>query len=428
LFNKRNEKGYALLIVLFLITFIMIASATFVSASVSNAKQEKTVDSNNTAVAAAEMGVDYYKTALSNELNSNKERLIELGEDRIKLLVKEIIEKNLSEAKIQERLKAIQISLAENLEELLIITISNLDKTVDVNLDNAISFDGEKLFDPNNVYWINDGGSVVVMGDIKGKNKEWNQDLTFEMEIILPNIKSLKLDADPDSYVGNFDFNHLIPEDIKGIENLCKTTGTLTGVKCKGDATGTAPKLQNLNNSTIYYPVGYTHTNSNNPDFNGTKIYSDGNIDIKNMNSMSEGFLFVNGNVDAKNLNGTGISDSTIIVKESMTAAQMKVNHSDLAINKNLTVGDHLTVENNSRICVGGKLTVNGKLEIDNSSAIYVLKSMNSDNYDYKNKSRHVILVEDLESLWGKCGIGSEKTEYPSISDDWDEPIIDVIY
>ena len=38
----------------------MTVSVSFVSASLSNAKQEKTVDMNNLAVVAAEMGVDYY--------------------------------------------------------------------------------------------------------------------------------------------------------------------------------------------------------------------------------------------------------------------------------------------------------------------------------------------------------------------------------
>lgn len=57
---RENEKGYTLLVVLFVVTFIMIVSTTFVSASLSNAKQERVVDTNNMAVVAAEMGIDYY--------------------------------------------------------------------------------------------------------------------------------------------------------------------------------------------------------------------------------------------------------------------------------------------------------------------------------------------------------------------------------
>jgi hypothetical protein len=65
--KKRNEQGYTLLIVLYVVTFIMIVSASFVTASVSNAKQEKVVDTNNMAVVAAEMGIDYYLNKMEIE-------------------------------------------------------------------------------------------------------------------------------------------------------------------------------------------------------------------------------------------------------------------------------------------------------------------------------------------------------------------------
>ena len=96
--------------------------------------------------------------------------------------------------------------------------------------------------------------------------------------------------------------------------------------------------FNNLNNTTVYYPKGYNGENSNNVKFNGTKIYSDGKIDVKNMNSMSNVYMNVNGDLEAKNLNG--ISKSTIIVGKSMTGDQVKVERSKLAINESLTVND----------------------------------------------------------------------------------------
>lgn len=74
----KNEKGYALLIVLFFVVFIMIVSALFMRGSISNAKQERIVDNNNLAYNAAEMGVDYYvhkignvEKALQKEIKNN---------------------------------------------------------------------------------------------------------------------------------------------------------------------------------------------------------------------------------------------------------------------------------------------------------------------------------------------------------------------
>lgn len=63
----KSEKGYALLVVLFLIVFIFTVSAVFIRGSLSNAKQEQRVDQNHLAVVAAEMGVDYYIGKVNNE-------------------------------------------------------------------------------------------------------------------------------------------------------------------------------------------------------------------------------------------------------------------------------------------------------------------------------------------------------------------------
>lgn len=63
----HNEKGYAMLIVLLLVVIILTVSATFFTASISNAKQERTVDTNNLAVVAAEMGTKYYVEDLKKD-------------------------------------------------------------------------------------------------------------------------------------------------------------------------------------------------------------------------------------------------------------------------------------------------------------------------------------------------------------------------
>ena len=62
----KNEQGYALLIVLFFVVFIMIVSALFMRGSISNAKQERIIDNTNLAYYAAEMGVDYYIHKIGN--------------------------------------------------------------------------------------------------------------------------------------------------------------------------------------------------------------------------------------------------------------------------------------------------------------------------------------------------------------------------
>lgn len=51
----KDEQGYALLVVLLMVVLFLGLSAVFMAGSMSNAKQEATVDTSNLAVAAAEI-------------------------------------------------------------------------------------------------------------------------------------------------------------------------------------------------------------------------------------------------------------------------------------------------------------------------------------------------------------------------------------
>lgn len=64
----ENQKGYALLVVLLMVVLFLGVSATFMAGSLSNAKQEKTVDTSNQAVASAEMGARYFSTDFQRDL------------------------------------------------------------------------------------------------------------------------------------------------------------------------------------------------------------------------------------------------------------------------------------------------------------------------------------------------------------------------
>ncbi|MCZ8536181.1 hypothetical protein M9R32_03100 [Paenisporosarcina quisquiliarum] len=74
-----NERGYALLIVLFTIIIFLSMSAVFMSASLNHVNQEQTVDKNNQAVVAAELGVKYVESHMQNQAEILYEKhLIEL--------------------------------------------------------------------------------------------------------------------------------------------------------------------------------------------------------------------------------------------------------------------------------------------------------------------------------------------------------------
>lgn len=80
----KNQQGYALLVVLLMVVLFLGVSATFMAGSLSNAKQEQTVDASNQAVASAEMGVKYHSAEFQREVLIIKNKILIMTQNRIK--------------------------------------------------------------------------------------------------------------------------------------------------------------------------------------------------------------------------------------------------------------------------------------------------------------------------------------------------------
>lgn len=112
----RNQQGYALLIVLLMVVLFLGLSATFMAGSLSNAKQERTVDISNQAVASAEMGVKYHSADFQREIGIIKSAIIIETQNRIKDLVKCFDDGDLS-CNTQEELDELQIKINEDMKK-----------------------------------------------------------------------------------------------------------------------------------------------------------------------------------------------------------------------------------------------------------------------------------------------------------------------
>ena len=266
--RNNNENGYALLLVLLLVTIIMIVSASFVTASVSNAKQEKTMDTNNMAVVAAEMGVDYYKNALTNKFNMEKEGLMNYAQEEIN----KIIDNN-EEITQYLDLDEIHKNIVGKLKDILQLEIDNLSGEKIVN--NSVGF-SENLNLPSI-----QTSEVKVEGPVIGRSEENNKkELTFDITFKVP---KLKLDGSGGGGEGAIDMYLLYPNPT----GLPDCEGNLRGKECMGkDDTS----LEDMNDSTVYFNGDYKDKSKNNnnlKNLNGSKIYIKGNFDAKNMNSLN---------------------------------------------------------------------------------------------------------------------------------------------
>ncbi|WP_172369028.1 hypothetical protein [Sporosarcina jiandibaonis] len=420
----RNEKGYTLLVVLLVVTFIMIIAASFATASVSTAKQEKTVDENNLAVVAAEMGVDHYKTAMLNEFINRREELIIAAQHEINELVANPDFAGLNETQKEDELQDISLEIGEMLKSFLDAKIQTL-----LGGERVTPIDGDtkyelvdlsvKIEDVVEEVEVEVTKQVVVNGKISGVSTNTNKDkreLEFDLKFNFINLSNVNLDIDGGQEI---DFEN----PSEGAKVCDQYNG---GEKCK---------LINIESSTVYFKDGYINpkSNTNAKDFKNSNIYVNGNIDVQNLNGLSNVYINVSGDFLAQNLQSDlGIDNSTIVVGGSLQGKNMLVTNTTILVNSDFKAGQ-LKVVDNSKVCIGGDLKgepadnkeTSIDLTIEKLSEVY-LREKGNHKYIIKNQiENNPIMLSNVEFI-KLCSLGT--ITFPPVEDKWGEPIIDVKY
>jgi len=400
--RKENEQGYAMVLVLMLIVVITISSAVFMRASISNAKQEQIVDENNLSVVAAEMGVDYYKTAIVNEFNNKKHDLKVLAQDEINNMVNSLEYKEKSDNDIWVESKL------ENIRQKLIIELeSHFDEvvgsfSVEKTIDKTVKFNKKGVIEAGE---IADG--VIVEGIVTGHSGTYTKDLDFDITFKVPELKINGTGSGGVGDGGALNMHKLYPDDSS--LPICLDT-PIKDKACKD--VGDKITLQEIIVKTdVYFPNKHTANNPNNHDYKGSSIYFKNGLTInnnmnktKNVNLYIDGTLLVNGNIN-------GLSKTKLIVNGSMTVNNnMKIENSNFMIRGALKVGNNFEVGKNSKVCIAGSADIKG-LTVDSTSKVYIFGSITPSN--------GVTLVSSESELWEKCGGGSSAPS--SVEIDWED-------
>ncbi|PIC67866.1 hypothetical protein CSV71_03920 [Sporosarcina sp. P21c] len=443
--SPKNEKGYALVIVLLVIVFIMILSAVFMRGSISNAKQQHIVDDNNLAYTAAEMGVDYYKWLYINKFKAERDKIwndMKLAYESDKVIINK---KSITNEKKEEELKqAAKNRQNQMVDQLLNLHFNNLEKTKPDTTDSLnysilepIKY--SRLTDTEN----RDVGLIVkgkVLGEY-GKGSKRAKNLDFELMFDFPLLVREGISNPPN----NGENSLAIPVvNIKSlIENNKQTKPCTTNPyneKCLGQKSNDTHFT--AISSIVYFPVGYTKGNGNiGIDFKNTQIYSNANIELPNMNNMNNITMYADGNIELKNLNGAnqanlyttgniefknassvysnsilyaekGIdgkntefkkmkifvggnytgekfaltNNSIMIVDNELKIEKAgSIQNSNLVVKGNIVIEKSLIIKDNSKVCVGGNIDFNkiNLKTIDSNSKIYFVEE--------KAKPRNVI-------------------------------------
>lgn len=403
--NIKNEKGYALVIVLLIIVLFMGLAATFMAGSLNHAKQEKVVDTGNQAVAAAEMGTIYYSSDFERELKLLKEEMQQETQLRLNELIACIelplgatcdseLERSAWEEKIDGNMKKLYVQkILEKSTELdaLKLAAEETPFTGEQIQYHVKSATAKKMnAGKNNVDDIHvidkEVKWVEIALNVEGKALDNQKELNAIFQVEIPDsfldstetrkINTVVITEDEDlTYDKVFS---LTPPTISCADLLinirdkkasapyeCKASGTetLEGFLASLDE-GMDPK--DFRVYTDNYVGFVCSTNCNNTDFQGINIVVNANDvgAMNNMNNLVNANLFVNGKMSIGNniINlGKNGEKQTIVVKE----LEVDVNLKNMFNTNFLVLGyknadpyarldwkNHIEISNHSNFCL----------------------------------------------------------------------------
>ncbi|MGH2318268.1 hypothetical protein ACRC6Q_10880 [Planococcus sp. SE5232] len=405
---KGNEKGYALVIVLLLVVLVMGISVAFISGSLNNAKQEKTVDLSNQSVAAAEMGILYYSTDFERSLDLIEQEVLNQTRLELDKIVACLYSSNKTACDTSAERKAweqnIDLQMKRLYVEKILVKVNELIKINGVPTEPFTStqtkYTPETWKLMNVTYTDNELRllSNVLIDRIVSKGK-----LEVEMEVEGTSLSSPKTLNSlftvtiPVSFLNPGEVYNVDQEIISGNENAtyqdifkltpptqscdtllasviankaiapyeCKMTGDekLSAFIAKVTAAGKNPVDFWVHVDDFQKNV--CTSNCNSIDFLGTNVVvkaSDTGA-TSNMNNLVNGNLIISGTLTTEqNMNNLGknMSKQTIVLKEMNVGGNIKnlyytnlmVLGNDAGSDSRLYVGGQFQIDNYSRLCM----------------------------------------------------------------------------
>ncbi|ARD47047.1 hypothetical protein [Sporosarcina sp. P33] len=405
----KNDKGYALVVVLLVIIFIMTVSVVFMRGSISNAKQERIVDENNLAYTAAEMGVDYYKWLYINKFRAERDKIWydkKLAYESDKIIINK---KNITTLKKDEELKqAAKDRQNQMVDALINLHFNNLEKTRPDTTDSL----HYKILEPVNYSRIKDLNNrdvgLVVKGKVQGeygRESKRKKELDFELIFDFPLLVADEVLDSP----GNAENPFTIPVvNIKSMIENNKQTKPCSDKPNNEKCIGNKSKDSHFSavNSIVYFPEGFTKGNGNmGIDFKNTQIYAKGNIELPNMNSMNNITMYTDGKIEIKNLNGanqanlystgniefknasSGYSNSILYSENNIEGKNIEFKNMKIFVGDSYS-GEKFTLTNKSHMTVGNKLKMEKAGSIQNSNLVVKGDLIVEKSLDIKNSSK----------------------------------------
>lgn len=403
--NIKNEKAYALVIVLLIIVLFMGLAATFMAGSLNHAQQEKVVDTGNQAVAAAEMGTIYYSSDFERELKLLKAEMQQETQLKLNELIACIelplgaacdseLERSTWEEKVDKEMKELYVQkIIEKSTELDALKLAAEEtpftgEQVQYHVKSAIA---KKMNaaqkDVNDILVMDKAVKwVEIVLNVEGKALDNQKELTAIFQVEIPDsflnstetrkINTVLITEDEDlTYDKVFSFT---PPTISCSELILavKNNQAKAPYECKAQTNETLDNfLDSLDEDmdpkdfrvfTDNYTKFVCKNNCNGTDFRGINIVVNEN-DVgapNNMNNLVNANLFISGKLTIGNniINlGKKGEKQTIVVKELDVNVNLKnmyntnflvLGYQDKTKKAQIDWKNHIEVSNHSNFCI----------------------------------------------------------------------------
>lgn len=434
----ENENGYALLVVLLVVVLSLGFSATFLKGSLNHATQERTVDTSNQSVAAAEMGVLYYTASFEKELELELLEIQKEINERLDVL------KQCNTCNFALEVEALNKQKVGQYTTVVLKKVEELKSGGDY-YKRAASVDGKMAYtvESAEAEIAADKKSIKIVIGLSGiaEQGQANSESTLSVafQVAIPEsflTKSTQLIYD-DIYknppaISCADFLSTKKYEEEGVEPFyeCslganeKLAELLT--KIKGYPHNLSPQdfmvytddyLEN-----VCDPNGNANktetSNCNSKDFEGISVIVFGSEETvtKNMNGLENVKIYINGQLTVQNLNNT--SNAVLVLKElNVLNNSQNIENSTIVVLgfdeatklAELKVDNNITLKTNAKFCLdtdrilekdivdfGNQITIN-----EGSSLIYYTSKGKS----YFQTKQHVTKITDYTDFLSLCNV-----------------------
>ncbi|QBP40760.1 hypothetical protein [Paenisporosarcina antarctica] len=420
----KNNEGYALLLVLFLIVFLISVSSIVANGSLNHSKQEVTTDISNQSIVAAEMGVDYFKVLGKVEYNRIKFHHYNILINKINSYYTSPEFSTHSDMQKEQKVNNIKNDYLINIGEAINDYYSNFSQRITVN--DQIYYELGNIGEDIPSYQINED-KVVINVNVKGVSNNKVSNLKFDMNIPSPTlvitpVKPIESKWVPPSFI-EMEKKILDPSAHGGIN---KCVDPLVNITCLGD---NLLDLKLLNNTTVF-TTNYNYGTGNlNYSLKKSTFYNNGFWELHNAIGLSDVTVFSNNDVTVKNIDA---SSTYFQVKGDFTGEQVELSNSTFNL-----IGDFVATKHfyavNTNLCVEGSINLQKKTVLSNVN-IYYTGSLTPSNLSGNNS---IVKWVSPESLRNECPISNpnhpdvdnpDVPQSPIISAFWEDPYLKVTY